>query len=220
MKLSIIIPALNEASTIQALLEQLPSNDDCELIVVDGGSTDRTIAIANAYARVIQSSPGRAIQMNAGAAIAQGDWLWFLHADTQIIEPIKNYIDDMAQSDALWGRFAVRLDDSRWIFRVIERFMNGRSCFTSVATGDQSLFVNKRLFDELGGFPEIPLMEDVALSKRLRKVMPLHCSSLRLMTSARRWQQGGVLKTIFLMWWLRLAYVVGVSPARLVKWYR
>jgi len=219
MKLSIIIPALNEASNIESLLAQL-SGEDIELIVVDGGSDDQTAQRASAHAKLVHSSAGRAIQMNAGAAAASGDWLWFLHADTQIIEPIKNYIDDMWQSDVLWGRFAVRLDDSRWIFRVIERFMNVRSCFTSVATGDQGLFVNKRLFDELGGFPEIPLMEDVAISKRLRKVMPVHCSSLRLMTSARRWQQGGVLKTIFLMWWLRLAYVIGVSPAQLVKWYR
>jgi len=219
MKLSIIIPALNEASNIESLLAQL-SGEDIELIVVDGGSDDQTVQRASAHAKLVHSSAGRAIQMNAGAAAASGDWLWFLHADTQIIEPIKNYIDDMWQSDVLWGRFAVRLDDSRWIFRVIERFMNVRSCFTSVATGDQGLFVNKRLFDELGGFPEIPLMEDVAISKRLRKVMPVHCSSLRLMTSARRWQQGGVLKTIFLMWWLRLAYVIGVSPAQLVKWYR
>ena len=219
MTLSIIIPTLNEASIIESLLAQL-SDKDIELIVVDGGSDDQTAQRASAHAKLVHSSAGRAIQMNAGAAAASGDWLWFLHADTQIIEPIKNYIDDMAQSDALWGRFAVRLDDSRWIFRVIERFMNVRSCFTSVATGDQGLFVNKRLFDELGGFPEIPLMEDVALSKRLRKVMPVHCSSLRLMTSARRWQQGGVLKTIFLMWWLRLANVIGVSPAQLVKWYR
>jgi rSAM/selenodomain-associated transferase 2 len=158
--------------------------------------------------------------MNAGAAAANGDWLWFLHADTQLSQPLNAYIDEITQSSSVWGRFTVRLDDARFIFRVIERLMNARSCFTSVATGDQGLFVDRRLFDELGGYPELPLMEDVALSKRLRKVMPVNCSTLTLITSARRWQQRGVLKTIVLMWWLRLAYVVGVSPARLCQWYR
>jgi rSAM/selenodomain-associated transferase 2 len=172
------------------------------------------------HAKLIHNSAGRALQMNAGAAIASGDWLWFLHADTQLSQPLKAYIDEITQSSSVWGRFKVRLDDARFIFRVIERLMNARSCFTSVATGDQGLFVDRRLFDELGGYPELSLMEDVALSKRLRKVMPVKCSALPLITSARRWQQRGVLKTIVLMWWLRLAYVLGVSPARLSQWYR
>ncbi len=219
MKLSIIIPTLNEASNIESLLAQL-SGEDIELIVVDGGSDDQTVQRASAHAKLVHSSAGRAIQMNAGAAAASGDWLWFLHADTQLTEPVSSYYSVITQSPSVWGRFAVRLDDSRFVFRVIERLMNARSCFTSVATGDQGLFVDRRLFDELGGYPELPLMEDVALSKRLRKVMPVNCSALPLITSARRWQQRGVLKTILLMWWLRLAYVLGVSPARLRQWYR
>ena len=219
MKLSIIIPTLNEASRIESLLSQL-SDENVELIVVDGGSDDQTVQRASVHAKLIHSSAGRALQMNTGAAIASGDWLWFLHADTQLSQPLNTYVDEITQSSSLWGRFTVRLDDARFIFRVIERLMNARSCFTSVATGDQGLFVDRRLFDELGGYPELPLMEDVALSKRLRKVMPVNCSSLSLITSARRWQQRGVLKTIVLMWWLRLAYVVGVSPARLSQWYR
>ena len=219
MKLSIIIPTLNEASRIESLLSQL-SNENVELIVVDGGSDDQTVQRASVHAKLIHSSEGRALQMNTGAAIASGDWLWFLHADTQLSQPLNTYVDEITQSSSLWGRFTVRLDDARFIFRVIERLMNARSCFTSVATGDQGLFVDRRLFDELGGYPELPLMEDVALSKRLRKVMPVNCSTLSLITSARRWQQRGVLKTIVLMWWLRLAYVVGVSPARLSQWYR
>ena len=219
MKLSIIIPTLNEASRIESLLSQL-SDENVELIVVDGGSDDQTVQRASVHAKLIHSSAGRALQMNTGAAIASGDWLWFLHADTQLSQPLNTYVDEITQSSSLWGRFTVRLDDARFIFRVIERLMNARSCFTSVATGDQGLFVDRRLFDELGGYPELPLMEDVALSKRLRKVMPVNCSTLSLITSARRWQQRGVLKTIVLMWWLRLAYVVGVSPARLRQWYR
>jgi rSAM/selenodomain-associated transferase 2 len=219
MKLSIVIPTLNEASHIESLLAQL-SDENVELIVVDGGSDDQTVQRASVQAQLVYSSTGRALQMNAGAAIASGDWLWFLHADTQLSQPLKAYIDEITQSSSVWGRFKVRLDDARFIFRVIERLMNARSCFTSVATGDQGLFVDRRLFDELGGYPELSLMEDVALSKRLRKVMPVKCSALPLITSARRWQQCGVLKTIVLMWWLRLAYVLGVSPARLSQWYR
>lgn len=219
MKLSIVIPTLNEASHIESLLAQL-SDENVELIVVDGGSDDHTAQRASVHAKLIHNSAGRALQMNAGAAIASGDWLWFLHADTQLSQPLKAYIDEITQSSSLWGRFNVRLDDARLIFRVIERLMNARSCFTSVATGDQGLFVDRRLFDELGGYPELFLMEDVAISKRLRKVMPVKCSALPLITSARRWQQRGVLKTIVLMWWLRLAYVLGVSPARLSQWYR
>ena len=219
MKLSIVIPTLNEVSHIESLLAQL-SDENVELIVVDGGSDDHTAQRASVHAKLIHNSAGRALQMNAGAAIASGDWLWFLHADTQLSQPLKAYIDEITQSSSLWGRFNVRLDDARLIFRVIERLMNARSCFTSVATGDQGLFVDRRLFDELGGYPELFLMEDVAISKRLRKVMPVKCSALPLITSARRWQQRGVLKTIVLMWWLRLAYVLGVSPARLSQWYR
>ncbi len=219
MKLSIVIPTLNEASHIESLLAQL-SDENVELIVVDGGSDDQTVQRASVQAKLFYSSTGRAVQMNAGAAAANGDWLWFLHADTQLSQPLNAYIDEITQSSSVWGRFTVRLDDARLIFRVIERLMNARSCVTSVATGDQGLFVDRRLFAELGGYPELPLMEDVALSKRLRKVMPVNCSALSLITSARRWQQRGVLKTIVLMWWLRLAYVVGVSPARLRQWYR
>lgn len=219
MKLSIIIPTLNEASHIESLLAQL-SDENVELIVVDGGSDDQTVQRASVHAKLVYSSTGRAVQMNTGAAAANGDWLWFLHADTQLSQPLNAYVDEITQSSSVWGRFTVRLNDARFIFRVIERLMNARSCFTSVATGDQGLFVDRRLFDELGGYPELPLMEDVALSKRLRKVMPVNCSALSLITSARRWQHRGVLKTIVLMWWLRLAYVVGVSPARLRQWYR
>ena len=219
MKLSIVIPTLNEASHIESLLAQL-SDENVELIVVDGGSDDQTVQRASVHAKLVYSSTGRAVQMNTGAAAANGDWLWFLHADTQLSQPLNAYVDEITQSSSVWGRFTVRLNDARFIFRVIERLMNARSCFTSVATGDQGLFVDRRLFDELGGYPELPLMEDVALSKRLRKVMPVNCSTLSLITSARRWQQRGVLKTIVLMWWLRLAYAVGVSPARLRQWYR
>ena len=219
MKLSIVIPTLNEASHIESLLAQL-SDENVELIVVDGGSDDQTVQRASVHAKLVYSSTGRAVQMNTGAAAANGDWLWFLHADTQLSQPLNAYVDEITQSSSVWGRFTVRLNDARFIFRVIERLMNARSCFTSVATGDQGLFVDRRLFDELGGYPELPLMEDVALSKRLRKVMPVNCSTLSLITSARRWQQRGVLKTIVLMWWLRLAYIVGVSPARLRQWYR
>lgn len=220
MKISIIMPVLNEAPHIVARLLQLKNTQsgDYEVIVVDGGSSDNSVELARLHAdSVIASAAGRAIQMNAGAAHSNAALLLFLHVDTALPA---NAIELVSNADAPWGRFDVSLSGRHFMFRIIERMMNLRSRLTSIATGDQALFVTRALFDQVGGFPEIALMEDVALSKILRKHMPPLCLRQRVTTSSRRWQQRGIYKTILLMWWLRLLYFLGVSPARLAKTYR
>ncbi len=220
MKVSIIMPVLNEAAQIADRLQHLKQTQsgDYEIIVVDGGSSDNSVELARQYTdRVIVSPRGRALQMNAGAACAQADTLLFLHADTMLPENVVDLLDDIEHS---WGWFSVRLSGENFMFRVIETMMNLRSRLTSVATGDQAMFVSRSLFKEAGGFPEIALMEDIALSKVLRKLSSPVCMKQQVVTSSRRWQQRGTFRTIMLMWWLRVLYVSGVSPARLEKLYR
>lgn len=220
MKVSIIIPMLNEAENIATRLQCLKQtqSDDCEIIVVDGGSSDNSVELARRYAHQVITSPrGRAVQMNAGAACSQADILLFLHADTVLPENVVNLLDGIEHS---WGWFSVRLSGENFMFRIIEGMMNLRSQLTSVATGDQAIFVSHSLFNKVGGFPVIALMEDIALSKHLRTLSSPVCLKQQVVTSSRRWQQRGTFKTILLMWWLRALYVFGVSPARLEKLYR
>lgn len=224
LTVSVIVPALDEAAAIEATLAPLQAARAAghEIIVVDGGSTDATVDRARALAdRVITSPPGRAGQMNAGAGIATGDILWFLHADTHApADAVDTLCDALADGRRCWGRFDVRLSGNRWPFRLIERAMNLRSCLTRIATGDQGIFVTRQAFAAVGGYPEIPLMEDIALSRRLRKHTPPACLKTRLVTSSRRWEQNGILRTVLLMWRLRLAYFLGASPATLAGRYR
>lgn len=222
--LSIIIPALNEAATIGATLAALQPlrAAGCELIVVDGGSADGTPLRAAAHVDVLlQATRGRARQMNAGARAAQGTVLWFLHADT--LPPAqagKLILDGLERSGRDWGRFDVRLSGAHPLLRVVERLMNLRSRLTGIATGDQGVFVRRDVFERLGGFPDIELMEDIALSRALKHLGPPLCLDTPLLSSSRRWERRGIVRTILLMWTLRLAYALGVSPARLVWWYR
>ena len=222
--LSIIIPALNEAATIGTTLAALQPlrAAGCELIVVDGGSADGTPLRAAAHVDVLmRAARGRARQMNAGARAAQGAVLWFLHADT--LPPAqagKVILDGLARSGRDWGRFDVRLSGTRPLLRVVERLMNLRSRLTGIATGDQGVFVRRAVFERLGGFPDIELMEDIALSRALKHLGPPLCLDTPLLSSSRRWERRGIVRTILLMWTLRLAYALGVSPARLVRWYR
>lgn len=224
LRISVIVPALNEAATIAATLAPLQAARAAghEIIVVDGGSTDATVDRARALAdRVIVSPPGRATQMNAGARIATGDILWFLHADTLApADAIDTLCAALADGRRSWGRFDVRLSGNRWPFRVIERAMNLRSCLTRIATGDQGIFVTRQAFAAVVGYADIPLMEDVELSKRLRKHTPPACLKTRLVTSSRRWEQNGIIRTVLLMWRLRLAYFVGAAPDALAERYR
>lgn len=224
MKLSIVIPVLNEALSLpQVLLQLTPLRDrGAEVIVVDGGSDDDSIAIATRAAiRVMSSARGRAGQMNAGASAARGDVLLFLHADTELPHEA-DWIVERALRDSgrLWGRFDVRIKGRSWVLRVIARLMNWRSRLTGIATGDQAMFATRAAFEAVGGFPDQPLMEDIELSKRLRALSPPACLRDCVTTSGRRWEARGVWRTIFLMWRLRWAYWRGVPARVLTSSYR
>jgi rSAM/selenodomain-associated transferase 2 len=217
-ELSIIVPVLNEAPALPSLLDQFASWRAAgdEVLVVDGGSEDDSVAVARPLCdQVIVAPRGRASQMNAGAAQARGRLLWFVHADSRV--------DPAARATLLnasgWGRFDVRIDDASLAFRIIESMMNLRSRLTGIATGDQGLFVSRELFVEVGGYAALALMEDIDLSRRLRRRLAPVCLGPCITTSARRWQRHGIARTVILMWWLRLAWACGVPAARIARWY-
>lgn len=220
--ISVIIPTLNESGTIVALLEDLQAarTSGLQIIIADGDSTDDTVERANLLVDEIVIAPrGRARQMNKGAQQAKGSVLWFLHADTRVPSNACAKILQSVTAGKCWGRFDIRLSGAHWLFRFIERAMNLRSRISGIATGDQGLFVTRDAFDQAGGFPDIPLMEDIALSKSLRRLARPVCLRARLVTSSRRWEHRGILRTIMLMWRLRLAYTFGADPERLAKAY-
>lgn len=219
-RVSFVIPVRNEAPHIAALLADLRTRyHGAQLLVVDGGSSDGTPHLAAPLCdRLLHCRPGRALQMNAGAGSADGDYLIFLHADCSPTITAGELHATLRQSPA-WGFCPVRLTGDAWVFRLIGGFMNWRSRLTSVATGDQMMFVARQLFLELGGFDDLPLMEDVALSKRLRRQAAPSILTAPVRVSSRRWRERGVLRTITHMWALRLAYVCGVSPQRLHRSY-
>ena len=218
LSVSIIIPVLNEADRIGDLLKHLP--DNIETIVVDGGSMDSTVEIAASHAdQIISSKKGRARQMNAGAAVASGEILLFLHADSFLPRNFLYHLQKFYVLDKAWGRFDVRIENEKRVFRIIEAMMNLRSRMTGICTGDQAIFMKRSVFNRVGGFAIIPLMEDIEISKRLKKISKPFCINNPTLTSARRWLKGGILPTILLMWWLRLAYHFGVSPEHLANHY-
>ena len=223
MSLSIIIPAVNEAENLGTLLHELTNGSphNVEIIVVDGGSSDNTRQIASQYTdKIITSVRGRAKQMNAGAFVASGNIFWFLHADSQLSNDLLSDMMLQSKHKKVWGFFKIRLSGRNVIFRIIEFMMNRRSCITGIATGDQGIFISKDLFLALGGFAEIPLMEDIAITKQLKKKQrPLCMKQHQLTTSSRRWEERGILRTVLLMWRLRLAYFLGADPEQLVKQY-
>jgi rSAM/selenodomain-associated transferase 2 len=222
-RLSVIVPTLNEAAGIVAFLEPLQRLRErgVEVILADGGSRDGTAAAASPLVdRILLSPPGRALQMNAGAAVAAGDVLLFLHADTCLPDQAERLIlEGLADKHRRWGRFDVRLSGAASLLRIVEWTMNRRSRLTGIATGDQGLFVERRLFEEVGGFPPIALMEDVALSATLRRRGRPLCLEQTVAVSSRRWEKHGIWRTIALMWRLRLAYYLGAEPARLAQIY-
>lgn len=222
--LSIIVPILDEAANLPALLAHLAPffARGCEIILVDGGSGDESVLIAGRSGfRVMGADRGRARQMNAGAAVARGQTLLFLHADTRLPDAADEMLGRaLIESGRAWGRFDVDISGrSPWL-RVVARCMNLRSRLTGIATGDQALFVTRQAFAAAGGFPDQPLMEDVEISRRLKAISAPVCLSARVKTSGRRWESRGVWRTILLMWRLRLMYWLGAPAERLAKRYR
>ncbi len=222
MRISIVLPVLNEAASLSQVLQTLQAwrRAGHEVVVVDGGSHDASVALARPLADVVIQAPrGRASQMNAGARRARGEVLLFLHADTRLPPDAPACIVAGLCRGACWGRFDVRLSGERMMFRVIERLMNWRSRLSGIATGDQAIFVTRAAFEQVEGFPPIPLMEDIAISKRLKRLGRPLCLRGPAHTSSRRWEQNGVWRTVLLMWRLRLAYFLGADPARLARQY-
>lgn len=221
--ISVIIPVWREATNIRPLLVSLADWREAghELIVVDGGSDDDTVSLARAGCNhLLLTSPGRATQMNAGARQATGAVLVFLHADTRLPPVAMERLAEFADSGYHWGRFDVRLSAQRPLFRVIAWFMNVRSRLTGIATGDQAIFVRRSVFDCLHGFAEQPLMEDVELCRRLKRISGPYCINEPVVTDSRRWEQNGVWRSIWLMWRLRWRYWRGESPEVLAREYR
>lgn len=219
-RISVIVPVLNEAGRIGRCLEALRALGECEVIVVDGGSGDDTAEEAASGAdRVLETAPGRARQMNAGAGAAGGEVLWFVHADTRPPAGALDLIRRCVRSGRQWGRFDVRLDGRHPAFRVIERFINWRSALSGIATGDQALFLSRGAWETIGGFPDIALMEDVALSRSLKRLGPPARVREPVDSSSRRWERHGILITVWLMWRLRFAYWRGADPDELAARY-
>jgi rSAM/selenodomain-associated transferase 2 len=221
--ISIVVPVLDEARNLERLLPALRDlAPDAEVVVVDGGSRDDTESVLARWprARMISSPRGRATQMNAGATRSAGDVILFLHADTRLpagfSAAIERALDDQR---VIGGRFDVGFDNPAWPFRMIAAMMNLRSRLSGIFTGDQAIFVRRAAFEALGGYPEIPLMEDIALTRRLRRLGRVACLRRRVTTSARKWERDGIARTIGLMWLLRFLYFCGVSPQRLHRWY-
>ena len=221
LRLSIIIPTLNEATKIEARLAALAPlrQHGVQIIIADGGSSDATVALAAPFADLMIDAPrGRAAQMNAGALHASAPSLLFLHADTVLPEHADKLIDQALQQSA-WGRFDITLSGDHPMLRVIAAMMNWRSRLTGIATGDQAIFVRRNVFEQLHGFAPIALMEDIELCHRLKKISRPACLSQRVVSSGRRWQKHGVWRTIWLMWRLRLAYFFGADPRELAVRY-
>jgi rSAM/selenodomain-associated transferase 2 len=223
MTLSIVIPVLNEAARVSHTLSGLKPLRErgAEIVVVDGGSDDATAALATPLAdKVVTAMRGRAAQMNAGAAAANGTVLLFLHADTRLPDNADRMVVDAIGSNRVaWGRFDVTIEGRSILLPLIAAAMNIRSRVTGIATGDQAVFVTRTAFDAAGGFPDIALMEDIALTKRLGRLVHPVCLRARVTTSGRRWDDNGALRTVLLMWRLRLAYFFGAEPATLARRY-
>jgi rSAM/selenodomain-associated transferase 2 len=221
-ELCIVMPVLNEAPTLASRLSELDAlrQRGVRVIVVDGGSDDDSLNIARAHADIALTAPrGRASQMNAGAALCTANILLFLHADTRLPEQADVRVREALSGEKSWGRFDVRIDSDRLLLRVVSLLMNLRSRWTGIATGDQAMFVRRDIFAAVGGFPDMALMEDIALSRTLKRHSAPACLREKVVTSARRWEQHGVLRTILLMWRLRAAFFFGAAPAQLALKY-
>ena len=221
-ELCIVVPVLDEAPTLARRLQALEPlrRRGARVVVVDGGSADDTLAVARAHADLALRAPrGRASQMNAGAAACSAELLLFLHADTTLPEGADALVRRATAAAHAWGRFDVRIDSPRRLLRLVAALMNLRSRWSGIATGDQALFVRRALFERVGGFPDLPLMEDIAISRLLKRHGPPACLRERVTTSARRWEQHGAWRTIWLMWRLRAAFFLGADARELAVRY-
>ena len=215
--ISVVVPVLNDATSLCCLMDDL-GDTGFEIVVVDGGSDDDSVAVASAVGRVLAAPGGRGVQLDAGVRASGGDWLWFLHADTRLpVAALREFVERLHEPG--WGFFSVRLDAGRWPYRVIERTMCWRSAASGIATGDQGIFVHRELLDAVGGVPRQPLLEDIELCRRLRRLAKPVVVSAPLVTSARRWEREGIPRTIMLMWWLRFRYFMGADPQALARHY-
>ena len=224
--LSIIIPTYNEENNIESTInsiKQFSGNAQFEIIIADGGSTDNTIDLARFHeCQVIDSKKGRGAQLNVGARAATGNLLLFLHADTILPNDFITHINNSLYNEnttGSWGRFDVKLSGKHFLFRIIEKMISLRSRFTGIATGDQAIFVDRETFFTIGGYKNIPLMEDIELSKRLKRLSSPVCLKQYVITSSRRWEDNGIIRTVLLMWLLRFLYLLGVSPNFLKRFY-
>jgi len=220
LRVSVIVPTLEEAAVVRAAL--VSATGAAEVIVVDGGSTDATVAIAEAAgARIVRTRHGRGRQLAAGARAATGDVLLFLHADSRLPDAyVESVIEVVAREGCSWGRFDLRFDDGGVLLALIARLISWRSRLTHGATGDQAIFVTRTAYERVGGFVEEGLFEDVGLCRRLKRDGKMGVAKGYVVTSTRRWRQGGTLRTSLRMWCLKALYLAGVSPATLERHYR
>jgi rSAM/selenodomain-associated transferase 2 len=224
-KISIIIPTLNEAANIDRALTSIPSSPQVEVIIVDGGSIDRTIGIARTKpVKILTATGGRAVQMNVGARVATGEILLFLHADTilppDFVRLVRSALLPVAASMPVAGAFALKIDAPQWRLRLVEWGANWRSRYGQMPYGDQAIFLTAKTFQQVGGFPELPLMEDFQLMRQLGKLGRIEIVSTPVVTSARRWLKRGIFQTTAINQLIILAYFAGVSPTQLSRWYR
>jgi rSAM/selenodomain-associated transferase 2 len=221
-KISIIIPVLNEANTINGVLARILGASNLEVIVADGGSQDETVALAQSVGvKVIAATGGRASQMNAGAAVATGSILLFLHADTHLPPAFDTFVRQvLLDTGTIAGAFELRIDAELWGIRLIEKMVNLRSRFLSLPYGDQAIFLKASIFKEIGGFPNLPIMEDFELMRRLKRYGKIAIAPALVLTSGRRWQKLGVVRTTLINQLIIISYFLGVPPAKLAQWYR
>lgn len=223
LKLSIIIPVLNEAQFLSRQKNLLKSllREGHEIIIVDGGSKDKSVQIARSVmCETFVTKASRGYQLQFGATKSKNDTLLFMHADTILPKYAPSLISDaLTKSDKDWGRFSVSFNNSSWIFSVIAWFMNKRSCLTGIATGDHAIFINRDIYISTGGFEDIPIMEDISISKRLKKFSMPICLPDKVITSSRKWEAQGIIRTILKMWILRMLYFCGISARKLEKLY-
>ena len=218
MTVSAVVPVLNDAEALGRLLDDLHGAPNLEVVVVDGGSEDGSVDVAESADVVVTSAPGRGQQIRAGVNRARGEWLWFLHADSRVSSAVVAAFYDWMATPG-WGFCRVRLDGPGWGLRVVERAMNWRSGITGIATGDQGIFAHRRLLEAIGGVPALPLMEDIECCRRLRRLARPHRIEPPLVTSARRWQRDGPMATVLRRWWLRTRYWAGADAVDLARRY-